>query len=345
MASSGSAAPPPSDGKRSRGAAPGPGPADFISRNDFRSAFDQLAATNSNTIADTLAKMAAGTQQALEEASRNLASNADHSLAALDRKLADRMRGVDERINTHDVRLAHVEHSATAHDQALAELRKRVDDLGGNLSDLRTAAPPPALHASDDYHRATDPTILRLRSKLPLPLDSVRTVIEQLAVQVAMPSTNWALEGDALAKAWVVRFSGCPVVAAKRAAKLQVAPRGANGVWCPLLAAAPGGTGATEQIFLDHDKSKAQIALERATKKLSELAKAAAPDLVLFPRRRDFTLFHQWAPLARISSDAPGQFLVRWNAENPVARRLRDLDLHTALSDAFADPADRVRWL
>ena len=122
------------------------------------------------------------------------------------------------------------------------------------------------------------------------------------------------------------------------------AVRIAPGKYHDLQVAMPDGI--TTKFFLDPDKSRRTISLERSLRVLRKKLGEAYPDRAFKIRKSDFTVFEpDWTPICRLFSPGPGEVVLRWAGENEKAEAIRASGFGDIFEKATADPSDSVQWV
>ena len=227
----------------------------------------------------------------------------------------------------------------------LAKYQKNLDEAMAKI-DLASSADSPLARLSDDYKRDTDRTIVRLRAGALVRKCDMGDALAVLASAAGMAKEHFNLEGGVLSKFFVVKMAGTPSIAAGRVGKLLGTLRLPDGAWRVLELPLPDGS-ANTPFYMDEDKSKHTIALERAIKKLRKVALQLDPTKDFVARRSDATLFQMpgWIPIAMVESPAPSELVVRFNGAASAARALQDLGLEAKFHAETADPAAQAQWI
>ena len=318
----------------------------FVTRDELKQFGRDIQSGSTSVIAAAVqAAQAAQTAAITKAAEAATASATNDAISNLEKKWANERREVQDKLSEHDTRLACAER--TAQDQA-KQIEKLQADFRKVLRDVETVSSdlPPLYVPDPSYDREVDATILRVRARAAVQKGGLQASLAELSGHAALDVKFWTLDGPALGQNFVLRFSGTPELAARRAGRLRDALKTPSGTWRRLVARPAVEGGEEVEYSVDEDKSKKTIALEKATRKLKNEAKALDPDTDYFARKRDHTLFAPgWVPIAKVESPAPGELNVRINSASALARALQDKGIERNFYKATSDPATAASWL
>lgn len=182
--------------------------------------------------------------------------------------------------------------------QELTERSKRVEEVSsvakGTTEDLQRSlrgvreemamaaeSVPPPRPPLPGWDREVDQTVLIANSQALFVEAELDRAIERLLVRCNIPREHVRLDaprGQTAAQRWTIRFLGEPRLAARRAAQVFAALRGADGEWMSLEVM--GTTGMERsRLYLGLDKSPKQTRVEVMGKRLASLARSLRPEL------------------------------------------------------------------
>ena len=317
---------------------------------------DSTAANTSEAMSQFMADISTSMDRARDKLQRLQEENLASSQATLRAESAEQFSLVHTRMDASDVRVATLSDAVSRQDEAIAaanrvagEARARLQTLEQELLVLRAPQAPTISLDAGDYIRERNTSILRVRTEAEVPLAAIQAAIQPLLVAAQVAIDECEVQGDPLARQFTIAFHGAPVLASRKAAKTQRAQRNSDGTWRRMqaeLPAVPGQAAAFTNMYIDMDKSRQDIFLERCTKRLRDLCAQASPaGNKIVAKRQDHILYHNWVPLATIESPAPFQTIVRWNPVNQLTAQLRTAQVAEQLAQAMGNPVDNVSWI
>ena len=257
------------------------------------------------------------------------------------------------RVDASDMRVSTLATNVSANEQALEEREQAHIELAGRVAAIEKelvmfrSATPSYVPGADDWNREEDLTILRARCPKDFTLDALKLAIAPLIARAKVQESDFEIRGPQLGKAFVIAFKGVPELAARTVGRVAAAQRGEDGTWQKFTVELPSPAGqapAREPLFIDVDKNRRRILVEKSTKLLRDMCAEFSDDR-FYHRRQDGVVFANGVPLAEVSSSGPAQVHIRWNPTNPVSADLRQRGLAQRLRDKVADPISRVQWV
>ena len=278
-----------------------------IASNAADLAVRDYAARNMERMQKFMADFTAGSNEDVRS------TMSDHS-ARIDATIVGHVREINERITEQDERVSAIVQSVESNRSDTAALRNRVDASDQAIAALQRElvvlrSPNPVFDPlSLEHHRDTNPAILRLRTGAEAPIEAVRLAVDQLIARAGFSAPDAELAGPQLGRQFTLSFAGAPQLAARRAARTQLAQKRPDGSWEQLSVKLPGAGQAATPLYVDRDKSPAQILCEKATKLLRDLCQEALPQAgKFFAKRSDHQVSIDWVPAAKVESPAPGK--------------------------------------
>ena len=262
----------------------------------------------------------------------------------VEQRLSGQIREVNDQVAVHSEILSTHEAELATQKREMAKLRTQFEQVLVEVA-AASSASPPDVPFDPSYAREIDGSILRVRAKETAKKTDVLQALQDLVELASLPKDSFDLQGDAVGQTFVAKFSGQAGLACKRASKTRAALREPSGKWRQ-LETKPENPASATNLYVDPDKNPQQIACERALKKLRELLQADFSSQTFFARKDDATIFLPgWRPVAHILSPAKGEYLVKWNQNEEVARQAKAAGVGDKLYTAMADPTSRATWV
>ena len=194
-----------------------------------------------------------------------------------------------------------------------ARLRKQGESIEQTNKEIATfsIAEPTQAAKEDSWEREPDLSVLKLNSSGLVAKSSVAEAIAGWLEEASCEGEKAKLEGPNLGNNFVLQFSGCSVLAARRSKKAHSLLRDAGGQWRELKVQAPSGESI--DLYVGIDKKPKQLQTERAGNRLLKHleAKHSGQDFGLV--RREGMVTWKWQPLARVVPHHDGHCDVEWN--------------------------------
>ena len=307
---------------------------------------------NSTPLRDALAKQQAILEAATQEMAATM-SNMQHKfleqvsdmskvLEPLRKQIDLQQQITDNRLDSHDSRLSVLESARQDESRQTDFLRKQIQKL---TAEVAAASAPRAstTPASAEWHRDADSSILRIRATTATNKTAILDSLAPLLKSAKLEPDEFRLDGDDVGASFTLCLHGTPELAARRAARVHSAQRISDSTWRDIYASLPNGD--TTRIYIDFDKSKAQIFLEKAGKKFKPILASIIPGGTFTLRRRDLALYESWAPIAKLESPGPGEIIVRWSSTHQHVATLRENHAEKQLQQIMLDPVASTTWV
>ena len=243
------------------------------------------------------------------------------------------------------------------HGMAIGDIRQRLEVLEGERAGMRdrltqlstglavaeaAASQSPLLAGAEDFERAVDTTILKVRTAEAVARRAVLALFADIVQrEMGLAAEAFSVEGDELSKLFVVRFSGNGGLAEARARKFMQLQR-VGGKWRAHNVLDEHGV--ARQVFVDGDKNRKQIRTEVITKKLAQILTSKTKQQ-LFGRRAEGKVFHAWVPVAKVEVRGPGmEYSVLWNAAKVEELEIPKEEVTRELAEACAGAEAGIQW-
>ena len=187
-------------------------------------------------------------QGASKEAHAALRAETAKLITKVDSRNQKRFNSIEVSVSELQERVAHLE-------KEQKKSFEKVASLATQMARMETLKPQQMAIDEDDFNRATNPTIVRLRTAeattKTMALESVKDILDAMGVPSGEPPAD--LAGPELGRNFTLRFRGAEGLAAQRVRKFMASQRTGEG-WRQMEAPVPGGGKA--KVYLDFDKNK-----------------------------------------------------------------------------------------
>ena len=265
-------------------------------------------------------------------------------LDAYDRRWTEQQRDTDEKIAAQAARTAEHDRVFENHDREIAKLRERLDVMQKDLQ-VAASTTSPSVPIDGDFDRSLDHTILVARSKELVARTAMEHAIQELGEIAGIAGDKWEIvKGEDLAKHFTIKFKGSPAIAGKLVFRMHSAVRISPGKFRDLVVETPDHAPST--FFLDRDKNKKMLGLERAFRVLRRILNEEFPDQDIRGKKSDAIFFNnKWEAIVKIECPSPDEYILRYDGNNELARDIRASQAPKKFKNALASPESRVSWI
>ena len=207
----------------------------FATKEDLSDGLAGLSGKMANAIKNSMANM----QGCLVELNSTLSGSVEQSMQSMEAKFSKGMAQVNERIDTHDVKLAEQGASLDALKKELAELKAQQ-----TMHTEKVVAVAKTIQSEVDARVADDPLFVRppIRTLLRL---NVQQTTEKAKIAVAVgqwlegtfESGQYKLDGPDSGKQWSLHFIAPTTTAASMAGRARNLLRNPDGTWREIMVA------------------------------------------------------------------------------------------------------------
>ena len=196
---------------------------------------------------------------------------------------------------------------------------------------------------TDDFWRALDTCIIKLRAKEVISRDAALAAVSEVMAEMEIEPDKWVLEGKELGKLHIVRFTGTDGIGEQRARKFMQLQKTAKG-WRRLVAA--DDDECEVEVFVDGDKNRSMVRCEIITRRLGGIVAGRLPDKKIVAKRQEGKVFIEWIPLVRVLVVSEDVFTVEWNrkAVDDAGLRVEQRNAIDAEIQAACVAGGDVQW-
>ena len=255
----------------------------------------------------------------MEKANREMANS---FTAQWQKQWSEDKREIQEQMSQQSSRLARHDRAIEDQKRQIEQLQAQMAQVLGDITNMGGTVPQKKVLA-DDFDRETDKGIVRVRVSALAKLSDVQAVFDKHVVDAGLRTDMDKIDGADTDRNFIMRFNGQEKVAASRVGKTLAALRSQSGSWKQLSVETPGSA-TPVPLYLDEDKSRKTIQLERNVRKLKKAATQVLPGTDFVARCSDATLFQMpgWVPVAKLEAPAHNETILRFNGAAPEARAL-----------------------
>ena len=214
--------------------------------------------------------------------------------------------GIQQQFNDVSASVASLSKAQSEMAAEQATVRKQIQKLEEVIC-LAEARGPAAAAATVAFDSKPDPELLRISARAMVSAAAIEKLLAPLLVQGEVPEDSVVLGGPKVGKNFVLRFSGPGGAGPRRIGKLLDVLRSNTeklAITTPL--------GEQVDIFINTDKSRKQLKLEAAGRRLLRACRSAHSDIEFHLNKRDAAVSTRWTPFVRAEvTESATTFL--WN--------------------------------
>lgn len=258
---------------------------------DTNDALLELRADIEQFVDDSLRRFSAKTPTSVEKAVQRVGEAHERRFAGIETALADTSTRLDATDDNQKRLWAEVDR--------ISKFMVTADGPEATASAAAAVAEANAAAANSDafFHKAPEPTVLRLNSKAPALLVEVRTAVTDWLTEVgvldAVAISTPGASGRPSNRI-TLSFSGDVALGSRRARNANTLLRNRDGSWRQLE------TAAGVQMFVGHDKNGCQLTRERDVKVLKRVLEQTYPAMEVRMARSDGIVSSRGRPLAMV---------------------------------------------
>ena len=218
---------------------------------------------------------------------------------------------------------------------------KKIDTFANTLQIATTTVPIAEAIDHDDFNRAPDLAVIRLRATEEIPKRSFLPAVEDILQAMSLTVQDYKLEGPAAGKNASIRFNGDDALAKLRAKKFIALLKNPDGSWKQFFG--NNTEGEEVQIWCDFDKNRCTLKSEMLGRRLAKMLRERFQESTFSLRRNEHTVFLKWLPIVKVTDVTPDDHLLKWNLAASVPAYIRDAkddiseELRKAISNAAQD--------
>ena len=141
----------------------------------------------------------------------------------------------------------------------------------------------------EEFTRPPDRGILRIGTPEEVPKSCIQAGILDWLSEAGIKESDWQLRGPTCGKQFKLVFNGLNGLCARRAKKANLFLKDEDGAWKTIHVQTP--TGNSVRLYIDMDKNRQQLAVERLGKKVANALMAAYPTKKFYLRKAAGLIF------------------------------------------------------
>lgn len=240
-------------------------------------------------------------QSELQHNMDKMQCDVSESFAVAARKLDERS---ERRVAALEVTVAESSFAIQKLERDNARIWKEIEALQTDIAQAHESEPLRSHIEDPTIDRKVDATIIKLGAREMLGKGAVGTVASKWLQEANNDSSMCQLQGEDLAKKFIIKFSGNAQTADRRVRPALSSLRAADGAWQRFKCLSPANR--ESYLCIGPDKSPKQIKTELVGKKLLQAFQKAHRDRQLFLSSKEGVISHAWVPIARVVVDEWG---------------------------------------